>query len=97
MAKRSFTEGLDSLIPAGGGKVGRPLKHVHEITKSTKEGLPESEIRATFILREDTLAKLKAIAHWDRKKIRKVHTEAIEAYISAWEKKHGPVQPKPEE
>jgi hypothetical protein len=94
MAKRNFSEGLDSLIPAG-RKIGRPLKHVHEISKSSKEGLPESEIRATFILKEDTLEKLKAVAYWDRKQIREVHTEAIEAYLSAWEKIHGPVQPRP--
>lgn len=94
MSKKTFTDGIESLIPTA-GKRGRPVKNIRPITKSSQEGLPENEVRATFIVKEDALDKLKAIAYWDRKLIREVHTEAIGQYIAAYEKKNGPVQPIP--
>jgi hypothetical protein len=77
-------------------KRGRPIKNIREITKSSQEGLPENEIRATIIVKMDALEKMKAIAYWDRKKIRDVFGDAVAQYLAAYEKKNGPVQPVPE-
>ena len=47
------------------------------ITKSSQEGTKEGYTRATFIVREDLLDKVKALAHWDRKEIKRVVEEAL--------------------
>jgi hypothetical protein len=49
--------------------------------KSTQAGLPGGWSRATFIMREDHLEKIKAVAYWDRKQIKEVMEEAIEGYL----------------
>lgn len=95
MKKGSFSTELDSLIPSTSRKVGRPAKYTHEIRTSSKEGLPPAETRATFILHEEALDKLKAIAYWDRKTIREVISEAVALYIGTWEKANGAVKEKP--
>ncbi len=44
--------------------------------KTSQERLKDGWIRATFILRKDYLEKLKALAYWERKKIREVIDDA---------------------
>ncbi|HOK80931.1 MAG TPA: hypothetical protein PK303_08875 [bacterium] len=56
----------------------------------TKEGLKEGWIRATFIVREDYLEKIKAVSYWDRKDIKQVVDEALGGYL-----KNKKVKPKP--
>lgn len=51
------------------------------ITKTTQRGLPAGWTRATFIMREDHLEKLKALAYWDRKQIKELVDEAIGRYL----------------
>lgn len=51
------------------------------IVKSSQEGLQDGWTRATFILREDHLEKVKALAYWDRKKVKEVIDEALGAYL----------------
>ena len=93
MSKKGFTEGVDILI---GGKVetrqetpiksgrGRPKKEENE--KGT---------RATLIIKNDNLEKLKAIAYWDRITIKLIVNEALENYIKKYKKNQGEVKPKP--
>ena len=50
-------------------------------TKSSQEGLKDGWTRATFILREDYLGKIKALAYWKRKNIKEVMDEALEEYL----------------
>jgi hypothetical protein len=50
-------------------------------TKSSQKGLQEGWTRATFILRDDHLEKLKALAYWERKKIKEVIGEAFSSYL----------------
>ena len=76
-------------------KVGRPVTQFKEITKSSQEGTKENETRATFIVNEDLLEKLKAIAYWDRLLIKDVINTAFEETISKHEKKHGAIKPIP--
>ena len=74
MSKKDFTGGLNSLLgdQPEKPKRGRPVTQTKEITKSSQEGTKEKETRATFIVNEDLLDKLKAIAYWDRVLIKDV-------------------------
>ena len=76
-------------------KRGRPQTIFKEITKSSQEGTKENETRATFILNEDLLEKLKAIAYWDRLLIKEVITNALQEAVDRYEKKNGSIKPIP--
>jgi hypothetical protein len=51
-------------------------------TPAAKAGLKSGWIRATFIVREEYLDKLKSLAYWDRKDIKTVLDEALERYLT---------------
>ncbi len=97
MSKKSFTGGLDSLLgdQPQRPKRGRPATSTREITKSSQEGTKEGETRATFIVKEELLEKLKAIAYWDRMKIKDVIASALEEAVNKYEKKNGEIKPIP--
>ena len=63
-------------------KRGRPVTQTKEITKSSQEGTKEGETRATFIVKEGLLEKLKAIAYWERILIKEVVTSALEKAVA---------------
>ena len=50
--------------------------------KSSQDGLQDGWTRATFILRKDYLERIKASAYWERKSIKEVMDEAMEAYLT---------------
>ena len=100
MSKKSFTGGLSSLLGENtkenkATKVGRPKTQFKEITKSSQEGTKENETRATFIVNEDLLDKLKAIAYWDRVLIKDVINTALLDAVAKHEKKSGEIKPIP--
>ena len=97
MTKKNFTGGLNSLLGDQPDKVkrGRPVTQTKEITKSSQEGTKENETRATFIINEDLLEKLKAIAYWDRVLIKDVINTALQEIIVKYEKKSGVIKPIP--
>jgi hypothetical protein len=76
-------------------KRGRPVTQTKEITKSSQEGTKENETRATFIINEDLLDKLKAVAYWDRMLIKDVINTALFTYIDNYEKKKGVINTNP--
>jgi hypothetical protein len=94
MSKKNFTGGLNSLLgdQPDKPKRGRPKTSTREITKSSQEGTKEKETRATFIVNEELLDKLKAIAYWDRVLIKDVVNTALQEYLT----KKNP-KPRPEE
>ncbi len=50
--------------------------------KNTVEaGLKDEWTRATFIVKKDHLAKIKALAYWERKLVKKVVDEALESFL----------------
>lgn len=51
------------------------------LNKTSQKGLKDGWIRATFILRKDYLEELKALAYWERKKIKEVIDEALRLYL----------------
>lgn len=96
MSKKNFTGGLNSLLGDNEKpKRGRPKTSTKEITKSSQEGTKEKETRATFIVNEELLDKLKAIAYWDRKLIKEVVDTALQDAVSKYEKKNGDIKPIP--
>ena len=94
MSKKNFTGGLNSLLgdQTDKPKRGRPVTQFKEITKSSQEGTKENETRATFIINEELLDKLKAIAYWDRVLIKDTVNTALQDYVD----KKNP-KPRPEE
>jgi hypothetical protein len=103
MAKKSFTGGLNSLlgesqtteaVPAAAEPKAKAPKK--EITKSSQIGTKEKETRATFIVNEDLLEKMKALAYWDRVLIKDIVNQALEEHITRHEKKNGEIKPMPQ-
>jgi len=97
MSKKNFTGGLNSLLgdQPEKPKRGRPVTQTKEITKSSQEGTKENETRATFIINEEILDKLKAIAYWDRVLIKDVVNTALQETVAKYEKKNGDIKPIP--
>lgn len=96
MSKKDFKGGLGSLLgeapTVGRGRPKGETSPAREITKTSQEGTKAKETRATFIVNEDQLEKLKAIAYWDRLMIKDVVATAFEEYISKYEKKSGEIK-----
>jgi len=98
MSKKDFSGGLSSLL--GEGPIQRketrgrkPSTTPREITKSSQEGTRQGETRATFIVKEDLLEKLKGIAFWEREQIKTVINQALQEYISKYEEAKGKIKP----
>lgn len=92
MSKKNFTGGLESLL---GEYNNKPKKQSKEITKSSPEGTKDKETRATFIVKEDLLEKLKAIAYWERKLIKEIIGNTLQEVIANYEKENGEIKPIP--
>ena len=97
MTKKDFTGGFNSLLGADKDKPtrGRPKTTTKEVTKSSQEGTKENETRATFIVNEELLDKLKAIAYWERVLIKDVVNTALQEAVAKYEKKNGVINPIP--
>lgn len=97
MSKKNFTGGLSSLLgeQPKRSKRGRPKTQTKVITKSSQQGTKENETRATFIVNEELLDKLKAMAYWERTLIKEVVNTALQDTVTKYEKKNGPIKPIP--
>lgn len=100
MAKKSFSGGLNSLLGdtkqlEQAAEQSEPKAPKKEITKTSQIGTKEKETRATFIVNEDLLEKMKSLAYWDRVLIKDIVNTAFEDYISRYEKKNGEIKEMP--
>lgn len=100
MGKKSFSGGLNSLLgdtkPAEQAPTtAEPKAAKKEITKTSQIGTKEKETRATFIVNEDLLEKMKAVAYWDRVLIKDIINQALEEHIVRYEKKNGEIKAMP--
>ena len=70
--------------------MGRPRQNAEEIADvpSTKKGLKDGYNRVTFIVKEEVAYKLSCIASIDEIFLKDVVNQALEAYVSEWEKKN---------
>ncbi|THH34528.1 hypothetical protein [Neolewinella litorea] len=73
-------------------KRGRSKASKKAPVDSTREGTKEGEKRASFIVKEEAVAKIKRIAYQDRKNIKEVVAEALSAYLEAWEAENGAIE-----
>ena len=48
---------------------------------TTSKGLRPGWARATFIVKEETVPQIKALAYWNRKELKRVVEEAFKAYL----------------
>lgn len=97
MAKKSFSGGLNSLLgdtpkAEAAPVAAEPKVPKKEIIKTSQIGTKEKETRATFIVNEDLLEKMKALAYWDRVLIKDIVNQALEEHIARHEKKNGEIK-----
>jgi len=102
MSKKDFSGGFNSLLGDQPKKAeqpalkrGRPKTNFKDNNEGARKGTKEGETRATFILREDLLDKVKGIAYWDRLLFKDVLNTALEEFTTKYEKKNGPIKPIP--
>lgn len=90
MAKKDFTGGLDSLIPAEKKQIGKADKKNQTGGRIASESFeynahpepePEPETRATFIIKIPLLDKVKAYAYWERLSIKDVMNMALDEFF----------------
>ncbi len=97
MSKKSFSGGLNSLIRE------EPDQPDHDrgkasgriITKTSQKGTREGDTRATFVVNEELLEKIKALAYWERISIKEVVDRALRDAVDLYEKENGPIKPVP--
>lgn len=53
----------------------------NESTNTSKKGLAEGLTRATFIIKEELLEKIKQHSYWERKSIKDIIEDMIETYF----------------
>ncbi len=84
MAKKKI-QGLDGLLkkttPSENNKHNEVEREKNQPISSSKAGTKIGETRATFIVNEEILDSIKALALWDRASIKEVIKEALEDYI----------------
>lgn len=97
MTKKNFKGGLNSLLgeQLEKPKQGRPRTNFKEVKNKSEVGTIEGEIRATLILKIELLDKIKAVAYWDRLKIKDVVNNAMTDFINKYEKANGEIKPIP--
>lgn len=79
---KDFTSGLATIlgeVPSKSKKKEASEKKV--ITKSSQIGTKENETRATFIVSEQQLESIKALAYWERLSIKELIAHMIECYL----------------
>lgn len=87
MAK-NFSKGFDNLL-SGGESKETPVKKQKASQQDNEKDVVERQI--TFIIKESTHEKLKAVAYWDRKKIKEVVNQMLEEAIKKYEKDNGEI------
>ena len=85
MAKKNFKAGFESLLGESEDHSPKNIKNLAELRKSPPE------IRATFIISEDHHNTIKAISYWERKMLKDILYEALEAYITEYKKDKGEI------
>lgn len=97
--KKDFKPGLSSLLGENKQEqkpIGRPKTQFKEVTKISQVGTLENETRATFIVNEALLDKIKSLAYWERTMIKNVVAEALSSYLDNYEKTNGTIKTIPE-
>uniref|UniRef100_UPI001BB292E8 hypothetical protein n=1 Tax=Larkinella sp. C7 TaxID=2576607 RepID=UPI001BB292E8 len=91
VAKKNFTGGLGALLGDSPKQEDKPAAE----TPAAPALATDAETRATFIVNESDLEKLRSIAYWDRLLIKDVLAMAISKHIAEYEEVNGPIKPAP--
>jgi hypothetical protein len=92
MSKKNFSGGLNTLLEGSIAKQEKPAQDEpvkagikQEAFKPAEDKKPKGyrQPRATFLIDEDKVETLKAIAYWERKKIKDLIEEALDSVISS--------------
>ena len=95
MAKKKTLEGAAFFTAAPTTTKQEPAKAKKPAT--SKEDRPALQVRTTgnvtacFKMDAGLLAKIKAVAYWDRRTNKDVLEEALVAYFDKYEAEHGPI------
>ena len=65
--------------------MGRPRTIYREYEKTSQEGLQDNYTRATFIVREDLLKKLKDYAYTERETLKDIVNDMLQQYLDGKE------------
>jgi len=84
-AVSNFFEQPEGLPEIKRAKVGRPRTIYREYEKTSQEGLRDGYTRATFIVREDLLKKLKDYAYTERETLKNVVNKMIAQFLDGKE------------
>ena len=75
-------------------KKGRPRTNTRKTTKTSQEGLPEGYTRATIIVEEDSLTKVKVIATIEGLRLKDIVSTILNEYVERYERKNGEIRIK---
>jgi hypothetical protein len=64
-------------------KRGRPKTNLKQVKKESERGTKEGETRATIIVTHEQLEQIKAVAYWERRKIKDAIGEAFDMYLKS--------------
>ena len=84
-AVSKFFEQPEGLPKVERTKVGRPRTIYREYEKTSQEGLRDGYTRATFIVREDLLKKLKDYAYTERETLKDVVNKMLAEFLEGKE------------
>lgn len=91
MSKKRFAGGLDSLLGLGEDTPQEKVRTKAVDKESLPPAIKEGESRATFVVNDELLDKVKAAAYWEGQSLKEAINEALEQYV---EKKNP--KPRPE-
>lgn len=94
MSKKTFTGGINTLLEGSVSKQEKPAQaqerpveppEVKQEPKTTQDKKPKyyRQPRATFLIDTNRVETLKAIAYWERKKIKDLIDEALKTFIDS--------------
>jgi hypothetical protein len=99
MSKKTFAGGLSSLLGEQTPKTkkGRPKTSERKINIASQKGTKDGETRATIIINEELLDKIKAVAYWDRQQIKDTISNALSEYANKKKPKARPLEVRKKE
>jgi hypothetical protein len=93
MAKKQAQGGIQDLLNPNRNKETSTKTAITEVTEqSSRLKSPRgTTVRVCYNLNAELIAKVKAVAHYDRKNINEIFNEALQNYIDNWQ----PIQQEP--
>lgn len=91
---KTYRKAVQKLKDEGLHKAGRKKRTDKDnaTAPSAERGTKPGEMRKTYLVNMQSAEKIDSIAYWDRRSVKEVINEAMEAYIVAWEKRNGKVK-----